>query len=230
MTRDYSNLYKVMMLECHRGGFCSSHVCAQGAKANPLSAVLPALYKQPTFELRPLCNVIKVNTDSTGKQATGVTYLDARGREVEQPASIVILATYCFNNTRLLLLSGIGKPYDPQTGRGVVGRNYAYQTGGRVYAFFDDRDGVRRRYLAMTRRAASAFAAMRKPSGRSRSSSVVITCTGMWRVSGSCFNCESTVQPSMSGRKMSSDTAVGLYLRASASASAPRIATSALKP
>jgi gluconate 2-dehydrogenase alpha chain len=140
MTQDYQNLYKVMLLECNRGGFCSSHVCSQGAKANPLSAVLPALYKQENFELRPLCNVVKVNTDSTGKQATGVTYIDARGREVEQPASIVILATYCFNNTRLLLLSGIGRPYDPQTGRGVVGRNYSYQTGGRVHVFFDDRE------------------------------------------------------------------------------------------
>jgi gluconate 2-dehydrogenase alpha chain len=140
MTRDYNNLYKVPMLECQNGGFCSSHVCAQGAKANPLSAVLPALYKQPTFELRSLCNVTGVNTDSTGKQATGVTYIDARGREVEQPASIVVLAAYCFNNVRLLLLSGIGKPYDPQTGKGVVGRNYSYQTGGRVHVFFDDRE------------------------------------------------------------------------------------------
>jgi gluconate 2-dehydrogenase alpha chain len=140
MTRDYNNLYKVDLLECHRGGFCSSHVCSQGAKANPLSAVMPALYKQKTFELRPLCNVIRVNTDSTGKKATGVTYIDARGREVEQPANIVILATYCFNNTRLLLLSGIGKPYDPQTGRGVVGRNYSYQVGGRTHLFFDDKE------------------------------------------------------------------------------------------
>ena len=140
MTRDYNNLYKVDMLECARGGFCSSHVCSQGAKANPLSAVLPALYKQKNFELRPLCNVIKVNTDSTGKKATGVTYIDARGNEVEQPADIVVLATYCFNNTRLLLLSGIGKPYDPQTGKGVVGRNYSYQVGGRVHLFFDDNE------------------------------------------------------------------------------------------
>jgi gluconate 2-dehydrogenase alpha chain len=35
--------------------------------------VLPALTRQPTFELRPLCNVLRVNTDSTGKKATGVT-------------------------------------------------------------------------------------------------------------------------------------------------------------
>jgi gluconate 2-dehydrogenase alpha chain len=140
MTQDYTNLYKLMLGECHRGGFCSSHVCSQGAKANPLTAVLPALYRKENFELRPLCNVIKVNTDSTGKKATGVTYIDARGREVEQPADIVVLATYCFNNTRLLLLSGIGTPYDPLTAKGVVGRNYSYQTGGRVQVFFDERE------------------------------------------------------------------------------------------
>ena len=100
----------------------------------------PALARQPTFELRPLCNVLRVNTDSTGKQATGVTYIDARGNEVEQPASIVVLGAYCFSNTRLLLLSGIGTPYDPRTGKGVVGRNYSYQQGSSVHVFFDDRE------------------------------------------------------------------------------------------
>ena len=140
MTQDYRNLYRVQMLECARGGFCSSHVCAQGAKANPLSAVLPALARQPTFELRPLCNVLRVNMDSTGKKATGVTYIDPRGNEIEQPASIVVLGAYCFSNVRLLLLSGIGTPYDPLTGKGVVGRNYSYQQGGSVQVFFDDRE------------------------------------------------------------------------------------------
>lgn len=140
MTQDYRNAYRVQMGECAHGGFCSSHVCAQGAKANPLSAVFPALMRQPTFELRPLCTVLRVNTDSTGRKATGVTYIDARGNEVEQPAGIVILGAYCFSNTRLLLLSGIGTPYDPRTGKGVVGRNYAYQQGGSVQVFFDDRE------------------------------------------------------------------------------------------
>jgi gluconate 2-dehydrogenase alpha chain len=140
MTQDYTNLYKLMLGQCQRGGFCSSHACSQGAKANPLTAVLPALYRKENFEIRPLCNVIKVNVDSTGKKATGVTYIDARGQTVEQPADLVVLATYCFNNTRLLLLSGIGQPYDPLTGKGVVGRNYSYQTGGRVHVFFEDRE------------------------------------------------------------------------------------------
>src|SRR5665213_4518175 len=42
-----------------------------------------------------------------------------------------------------------------------------------------------------------------------RSSSSVMICTGMCRVSGLCLSWLSTVQPSMSGRNTSSDTAVG---------------------
>lgn len=54
MTQDYVNLYKLPLSRCRVGGFCSSHVCAEGAKATPLTAVLPALYRQKTFEMRPL--------------------------------------------------------------------------------------------------------------------------------------------------------------------------------
>jgi gluconate 2-dehydrogenase alpha chain len=138
-TQPYTNLYKVPLGQCLRAGFCSSHGCANGAKGSPLSTVLPALLKHGNFELRPLSTVIKVNLDSDGKRATGVTYIDASGRELEQPADLVVLAAYTFNNVRLLLLSGIGKPYDPASNTGVVGRNYAYQTAGKVSLFFEDR-------------------------------------------------------------------------------------------
>lgn len=61
------------------------------------------------------------------------------GQEYEQPADVVILASYVFNNVRLLLTSKLGKPYDPNTGTGVVGKNYAYQTnGGSATGFYDD--------------------------------------------------------------------------------------------
>lgn len=138
-TQAYTNPYKLMLGQCLRGGFCSSHACSMGAKANPLTTVMPALLKQANFELRPLSNVIKVNLDSDGKRATGVTYLDASGREFEQPAELVILAAYTFNNVRMMLLSGIGEPYDPATNRGVVGRNYSYQSAGRVTLFFEEK-------------------------------------------------------------------------------------------
>ncbi|MBI4188978.1 MAG: GMC family oxidoreductase, partial [Betaproteobacteria bacterium] len=91
------------------------------------------------FELRTHANVIKVNLDSEKKRAVSVTYMDARGREVEQPAELVILTSYVFNNTRLMLLSGIGKPYDPVSNQGVVGRNYAYVVTGKVSLFFEDK-------------------------------------------------------------------------------------------
>jgi gluconate 2-dehydrogenase alpha chain len=44
-----------------------------------------------------------------------------------------------FNNVRLMLMSGIGQPYDPVANTGVVGRNYAYQTPSSVTLFFEDK-------------------------------------------------------------------------------------------
>lgn len=65
-------------------------------------------------------------------------YVDARGNEIEQPAEIVILCAYSLNNVKLLLNSGIGKPYDPATGEGTVGRNYTYQTMASVGVFYPE--------------------------------------------------------------------------------------------
>ena len=50
----------------------------------------------------------------------------------------MILGSWTLNNTRLLLLSGIGEPYDPATGKGVVGRNLTHQISfSAAQAFFD---------------------------------------------------------------------------------------------
>ncbi|MFP3435962.1 GMC family oxidoreductase, partial [Paraburkholderia sp. SIMBA_061] len=78
----------------------------------------------------------RVEMAPDGKTATGVTYFDeATQEEVFQPADIVILASFSLNNVHLALLSGIGQPYDPVTGEGVTGRNYAYQMNGGVTLF-----------------------------------------------------------------------------------------------
>src|SRR5207249_3258153 len=78
-----------------------------GAKASPQTTVLPALMQTKNFELRTLCNVVRVNLDSEKKRAVSVSYVDSRGREFEQPAELVLLTSYVLNNTRLMLLSGI---------------------------------------------------------------------------------------------------------------------------
>ena len=132
----YTNPYGCQMGPCNFCGYCSGYVCYMYSKASPNLNILPALKQEPRFELRSQAHVLKVNLDSTGKKATGVTYLDAQGQELEQPADIVILAAFQFNNVRLMLLSGIGQPYDPKTGEGVVGRNFAYQNMATIKAFF----------------------------------------------------------------------------------------------
>jgi len=123
----YTNQYGVRLGPCSYCGFCERFACYNYSKASPQTTILPVLLNDPNFELRTHANVIKVNTDDTGKLATGVTYIDAQGQEVFQPANIVILTAYALNNVHLLMLSEIGEQWDPNTGKGTLGRSYAYQ-------------------------------------------------------------------------------------------------------
>ena len=136
-TESFTNPYGVQLGVCNYCGFCERFGCFNYSKASPQTTVLPALYQYKNFELRTQAQVIRVNTDPSGKIATGVTYIDAQGQEIEQPASIVVLSTFQLNNVRLLLLSKIGKPCDPATGQGVVGKNYAYQMNGGFTLFYN---------------------------------------------------------------------------------------------
>jgi gluconate 2-dehydrogenase alpha chain len=138
LSQPYTNPEGVKLNACVFCGFCERYACEHYAKAVPQTIILPVLLKNPNFELRTGCQVQRINLDSTKTKATGVTYIDTAGREFEQPASLVITASFALNNVRMLLLSGIGKPYDPATGKGVVGRNYAYQTMSSVASFFDE--------------------------------------------------------------------------------------------
>lgn len=38
-----------------------------------------------------------------------------------------MLSAYILNNVKMLLLSKVSKPYDPQIGEEIIGKNYAYQ-------------------------------------------------------------------------------------------------------
>jgi gluconate 2-dehydrogenase alpha chain len=136
MSRPYTNPEGISLNACTFCGFCERFGCEHFAKASPQTALLPVLLKEPGFRLRTGCQVLRINRK--GGRATGVTYVDAQGRELEQPARLVILGAYALNNVRMLLLSRIGAPYDPATGQGVVGRGYAYQTTSGVQVFYDE--------------------------------------------------------------------------------------------
>jgi gluconate 2-dehydrogenase alpha chain len=137
MSQPYTNPEGATLNTCMFCGYCERYGCEHFAKSSPQTVLLPVLLKEPRFTLRTHCQVQKINLDAAGKVATGVTYVDGQGREFEQPAKLVIVGLFALNNVRMLLLSGLGRPYDPASGEGVVGRNYSYQTINGVQVFYD---------------------------------------------------------------------------------------------
>jgi gluconate 2-dehydrogenase alpha chain len=128
MSEAYVNPLGMKLGQCTYCGFCERFGCGNYSKSSPQTCVLPALLRFPNFTAMTKSEVTKINLDGAGKRATGVTFVDTADEEWEQPAELVLLCAYSLFNVRLMLLSGIGKPYDALTGQGVVGRNYAYQT------------------------------------------------------------------------------------------------------
>ncbi|WP_067727728.1 GMC family oxidoreductase [Oceanobacillus damuensis] len=135
----YTNPDGETLNACQYCSFCGNYGCEYGAKADPVVTVVPTAKKTGNFELRTNCLVTRVLYD--GDKATGVLYKDTRtGEEFEQPAEIVAMTSYVFNNIRLLLLSGIGEPYDPKTGKGIIGKNYVdHHTIMGATGFFDEK-------------------------------------------------------------------------------------------
>jgi gluconate 2-dehydrogenase alpha chain len=140
LSKAYINPLGIAMGQCTMCGFCERFGCATYAKSSAQTTVLPVLMRKSNFEARVNCEVLHVNLDAAGKMAKGVTYIDVNGEEWEQPADMVLLCAYGLHNARLMMLSKIGKIYDPQSGEGTVGRNYAYQTNAGIQMFFDDKN------------------------------------------------------------------------------------------
>ncbi|WP_336055721.1 GMC family oxidoreductase [Nitratireductor sp. CH_MIT9313-5] len=138
MSQAYTNPLGVSMAPCTYCGFCEKFACGNYSKATAETTILPVLMEKDNFTLRTESMVLRVLTDKQKTRATGVEYITAEGELVEQPADIVILAAYITHNVHLMLVSGIGQPYNPRTGEGLVGKNYAYQTMSGVTLFYDD--------------------------------------------------------------------------------------------
>jgi len=107
-----------------------------GAKAQPTNTLMPVIARQRNVSVRTGADVRRVRLNDGN--ATGVVYVDANGDEVFQPADLVALAAWTLNNTRLLLLSKIGQPYDAGSGEGQVGRNLTHQAQVRTPTLFFD--------------------------------------------------------------------------------------------
>jgi gluconate 2-dehydrogenase alpha chain len=136
----YTNPDGVARAGCAYCGFCERFGCMIGAKAQPTNTLLPVIQKRKNVSIRSgawVRRVVHETTQSRG-MARGVTYIDASGEDVFQPAELIFLASWTLNNTRLLLLSQVGEPYNPVSGKGTVGRNLTHQVFfPAATAFFD---------------------------------------------------------------------------------------------
>jgi gluconate 2-dehydrogenase alpha chain len=125
ISQAYTNPDGVARPGCTYCGYCERFGCMIGAKAQPSNTLLPVLARRKNFSLRTESWVQRI-VHKDGR-ARGVIYRDAKGEEFFQPTDLVFLASWTLNNTRLLLLSQIGEPYDSASGRGTLGRNLTHQ-------------------------------------------------------------------------------------------------------
>lgn len=139
LSSGYVNPLGVAMGPCTFCGFCANYGCANYSKSSAITTILPALVRMPNFTARTNSEVMRITLDSVGSRATGVIYVDSDGKQWEQPASLVITAAFTFENVRLMLISGVGKPYDPVSNTGTTGRNYSYQSANKAFGFFDEK-------------------------------------------------------------------------------------------
>jgi len=140
LSESYENPDGQTINACQYCSFCMMYGCDFGAKSDPVVTVIPTAQETGNFELRTKAYARRV-THEDGK-ATGILYVDMRtGLEYEQPADIVVLGGYTLSNTKLMLLSEIGEPYDPETKKGVIGKSPAgfNGIGGSATGFFEDK-------------------------------------------------------------------------------------------
>jgi gluconate 2-dehydrogenase alpha chain len=140
LSEAYTNPLGVKLGPCTYCGYCEWFGCGNYSKASPQTTILPALIRRTNFEARTQCEVVQINLDKAGTRAVSVTYVDSNDEEWEQPADLVLLCAFQLFNVNMLLQSGIGQPYDPRSGEGVIGRNYSYQITSAVDGYFDDKN------------------------------------------------------------------------------------------
>lgn len=138
LSEPYQNPDGASINACQYCGFCERFGCEYGAKSSPEVTVVPTAMETGNYEIKFHANVVEVMKE--GDKVTGVRYIDTTTfEEFIQPAEVVVLTSYILNNAKLLMVSNIGEQYDPATGRGTLGKNYAYQILPSASGFFEER-------------------------------------------------------------------------------------------
>jgi gluconate 2-dehydrogenase alpha chain len=105
---------------------------------NPGLTSVPLALATGNLDLRTHCRVVRVCTDRNG-HASGVEYVDPHGQRHFQEARTVILASYTFENLRLMMLSGDDRrPGGFGNSTGQLGKHFMVKQWGDVYGHIPD--------------------------------------------------------------------------------------------
>jgi gluconate 2-dehydrogenase alpha chain len=121
---------------CVYHGFCGAGGCHVNAKSSTAVTTIPAALKTRNLQITDRAHVTRIVAGPNGR-VTGISYLRNR-QEFFQPARVVLLASYTYENTRLLLLSRSSAWRSGlSNNHGQVGKHFFahYQTGA-VTALF----------------------------------------------------------------------------------------------
>ena len=121
---------------CMYHGHCNKGGCHVDAKNSPAVTTIPRAEATGRLNVVTHATVTKIETDAQGK-VTGVIYLQDR-EEFFQPARFVFVASYTYENVRLLLLSkSRAFPIGLSNNHAQVGKHYlSHHQGAGVTALF----------------------------------------------------------------------------------------------
>jgi gluconate 2-dehydrogenase alpha chain len=109
---------------CQYHGFCSRGGCHVSAKNSTAVSTIPRALKTKRLRIVTQATATSVTFDDQKGRVNGVVYVKA-GQEYFQPADVVLLASYTYENARLLLQStSKAFPKGLANNAGQVGRHY----------------------------------------------------------------------------------------------------------
>ena len=121
---------------CQYHGFCNKGGCHVQAKSSTAVSTIPKAMETGNLEIVTFARATSIKTNGSGR-VTGVEYV--KGNEVLfQPADVVLLGSYAYENVRLLLLSQSDEfPNGLANNSAQVGQHYmSHHQGSNVTALF----------------------------------------------------------------------------------------------
>ncbi|PYS40306.1 MAG: hypothetical protein DMG14_11005 [Acidobacteria bacterium] len=108
---------------CAYHGYCARGGCHINSKSSTAVSTIPKAQATGRFKVVAEARVTAIQVDKNGRTG-GVSYIKD-GQEYFQPADVVLLATYTYENVRTLLLSkSAAYPNGLSNNHGQVGRHY----------------------------------------------------------------------------------------------------------